>query len=40
MKKIDTNTWILLGALAVFVLGAVLMGIGGEVASAIGRCCF
>ncbi len=40
MKKIDGDRWILIGALVVFVLGAVLMGMGGEVASTVGRCCF
>ncbi|MFQ5709701.1 MAG: hypothetical protein ACE5HO_19785 [bacterium] len=40
MKKIDSNTWILIIAILLFVLGAVLMGMNSDTLSAISHCCF
>jgi len=40
MKNTDNNTWILIIAILIFVVGAILMGVSGDSLSAIEHCCF
>lgn len=40
MKRLDSNAWILIAAIALFILGAILMGVSGDALSFLQRCCF
>lgn len=40
MQKLDSNTWIIVLAVLIFVAGAILMAVSGDSLSAVSHCCF
>ncbi|MFQ5677042.1 MAG: hypothetical protein ACE5G1_14195 [bacterium] len=40
MKKLKNETWLLVAIVAIFILGAILMGMSGDSLASFGQCCF